>query len=202
MSRKTGSVIYINGPVVKGRNMRAFKMREMVLVGKSKLIGEVISVDENIGTLQVYEESEGLGIEEEIHGLGNPLSINLGPGLLGNIFDGIGRPLDSMTEIDKTFIPEGIGLTSIDFEKEWSVNIKVEKGDKLEEGFVYGTLKETELIQHKLMIPTGLGGKVSDVNTSVKYNLNDTLISLKDKNGNIHEIKMHQKWPVRKPRPV
>src|SRR6056297_927879 len=143
LENNEGKIIYVNGPVVKGENMKSFKMREMVLVGEHKLIGEVISIDEGIATLQVYEETEGLGLDEKIIGLNDPLSINLGPGLLGNIFDGIGRPLDKMKEINENFIPEGIGLTSIDFEKEWEVEFLVENGDNLQEGDFFGKLKET-----------------------------------------------------------
>ncbi len=202
MNSKIGNVIYVNGPVVKGTNMKSFKMREMVMVGKSKLIGEVISIDENIATLQVYEETEGLGLDEEVRGLDDPLSINLGPGLLGNIFDGIGRPLDEMKKIDENFIPEGIGLTSINFEKEWAVEFTVKKGDKLQEGSFYGKLKETELIEHKLMIPPGINGTVMEIKPQGKYKLDDVLLKLKDEKDNINEINMYQKWPVRKPRPV
>lgn len=202
LNPKTGNIIYVNGPVVKGTNMKAFKMQEMVLVGSSKLIGEVISIDGSIATLQVYEETEGLGLDEEIKGLGNPLSINLGPGLLGNIFDGIGRPLDKMKSIDKNFIPEGIGLTSLDFDKEWKVSFTVEKGDNLKEGSIYATVEETELIQNRLMIPPGQRGEVIEVKPEGKYKLDDILIKLKDDDENIYEIKMYQEWPVRKPRPT
>src|SRR5665647_839003 len=101
MSANKGKIVYINGPVIKGIGMSAFKLREMVLVGKSKLIGEVIGIYDDLATLQVYEETEGLELHEEITGLRNPLSMNLGPGLLGNIFDGIGRPLAKINEISK-----------------------------------------------------------------------------------------------------
>ena len=119
MDNLTGRVAMINGPVILGKNMTGFKMREMVLVGDKKLIGEIISIDGDHGTVQVYEETEGLKREEVIVSTGKPLSLKLGPGMLGNMFDGIQRPLKKIRDDFGSFIPEGIGLISIDEEKLW-----------------------------------------------------------------------------------
>src|SRR6056297_2226182 len=202
LENNEGKIIYVNGPVVKGENMKSFKMREMVLVGEHKLIGEVISIDEGIATLQVYEETEGLGLDEKIIGLNDPLSINLGPGLLGNIFDGIGRPLNEIRKIDRNFIPEGIGLTSIDFNKKWDVKFIAEKGEKLSKGQIFAVTKETELIKHRIMLPPDLEGEVDEIKSNGEYTLDDVLIRIKDEKGDVHEIKMYQKWSVRDARPT
>jgi len=202
LENNEGKIIYVNGPVVKGENMKSFKMREMVLVGEHKLIGEVISIDGGIATLQVYEETEGLGLDEKIIGLNDPLSINLGPGLLGNIFDGIGRPLNEIRKIDRNFIPEGIGLTSIDFNKKWDVKFIAEKGEKLSKGQIFAVTKETELIKHRIMLPPDLEGEVDEIKSNGEYTLDDVLIRIKDEKGDVHEIKMYQKWSVRDARPT
>ena len=129
-----GVISGINGPVVTGTNMTAFQMREMVMVGKKKLIGEVIVLDGDIGTIQVYEETEGLMPGEEILSTGMPLSVKLGPGMLKNMFDGIQRPLEKIQEISPVFIPEGIGLMSIDEEKMWDYKARLSVGDTVKPG--------------------------------------------------------------------
>lgn len=202
MPLTNGIISMINGPVIKGENMSNFKMREMVMVGEKKLIGEVISIDGNIGTIQVYEETEGLKVEEPIIGTGKPLSLKLGPGMIGNMFDGIERPLKKINEISNNFIPEGIGLLSIDPDKKWKVSIDVKKGDYLKPGDIYGVVKETSLIDHKLMVPPHKEGKVIEVKENGEYNLEEILIRLEDKNNKNHKLKMYQEWPIRNPRPV
>ena len=128
MQEKQGIVDYINGPVIKAENMQGFKMREMVTVGSKRLIGEVISLDGYNGTVQVYEETSGLKVGEEITSTGKPLSVKLGPGIIGNIFDGIQRPLGLIFDKSGSFIDEGIGLLSIDLTKVWMVTLQVEEG--------------------------------------------------------------------------
>ncbi|MGO1368697.1 V-type ATP synthase subunit A [Senegalia sp. (in: firmicutes)] len=202
MEGKEGIITQINGPVIKGKFMSNFKMREMVTVGKKKLIGEVISLDGNIGTVQIYEETEGLTLDEKIYPTGRPLSLKLGPGMIGNMFDGIQRPLKKINEIEKNFIPEGIGLLSIDEEKLWDVKILVEKGQVLKAGEIFAEVEETSLVTHKVMIPPKINGQVIDVKKSGKYNIEETLLVLKDQKGIEHDIKMYQYWPVRNSRPV
>lgn len=201
MSRES-CIVMINGPVVQADEMASFKMREMVMVGHKKLIGEVIALEGSIGTIQVYEETEGLKIGEPVHSTGKPLSLKLGPGLMGNMFDGIERPLNKIEEISKGFIGEGIGLISIDEDKEWSVNLTVSVGDELVAGEVYGTVQETEVIEHRLMVPPGMGGRVTQVAPSGTYKIEETLLTLKDARGKVYKLKMHQEWPVRQARPV
>lgn len=196
-----GIVQLINGPVVKGANMSSFKVNEMVTVGKMKLIGEVVSLDGEIATIQVYEETEGLKAGEEIISTGAPLSLSLGPGMLGNMFDGIQRPLKRIQELSKDFIPEGIGLLSLDEEKEWDVKIVVKEGDYLKGGMVYAEIQETQSIRHKLLVPPNKEGKVKKVYPDGQYKLNDTVTVLETEKGEAINLTLVQKWPVRIPRP-
>ena len=202
MENIKGKVAAINGPVIVGENMTGFKMREMVLVGQKKLIGEIISIDGDLGTIQVYEETEGLTVGGDIISTGKPLSLKLGPGLLGNMFDGIERPLNKIRDEFGTFIPEGIGLISLDEEKLWDVKLNVKPGDYVKEGQVFGNVQETPLVNHRLLVPIGVKGKVIKVEKDGKYNINHTLVKVEDESGTIHELKMYQEWPVRIARPV
>lgn len=196
-----GTVELINGPVVKGSHMSNFKVNEMVTVGKRQLIGEVVSLDGDIATIQVFEETEGLSAGEQITSTGAPLSLSLGPGMLSNMFDGIQRPLKKIQELSKDFIPEGIGLLSIDEEKEWEVEVTAKVGDELEAGAFYAKVQETQSILHKIMVPPTLSGTVVSVKPSGKYKLNDTIVVIEDALGNQHNLTLVQKWPVRRPRP-
>ncbi|MGE4413233.1 MAG: V-type ATP synthase subunit A [Candidatus Caldatribacteriota bacterium] len=197
-----GKVIYINGPVVKAEHMIDFKVREMVMVGEKKLIGEVISLEGEIGTIQVYEDTTGLRIAEEVYSTGKPLSLRLGPGIIGNIFDGIERPLSKIYAGGGQFIPEGIGLISLDEEKLWNTEITVKKGDLLKSGDVFAHIQETSLIIHKAMVPPGIKGKVIRVVDNGYYTIRDTILIILDEEGNNYELKLAQEWPVRQPRPV
>ncbi|MCL2321617.1 MAG: V-type ATP synthase subunit A [Oscillospiraceae bacterium] len=196
-----GYIFGINGPVVKAKNMTGFKMREMVLVGIKKLIGEIIILEGDYATIQVYEDTSGVRVGESVESTGNLLSLKLGPGLLNNIFDGIERPLEKLNSIRYGFLPEGVGLISIDPDKEWDVDIKVNLSDELKGGDIYATIQETDLILHKLMVPPNISGKVTKVSPSGKYRLEDTIVIIKDKDST-HELKLYQMWPVRIPRPI
>lgn len=197
-----GIVELINGPVVKGSNISSFKVNEMVTVGKRQLIGEVVSLDGDIATIQVFEETEGLSAGEQITSTGAPLSLSLGPGMLSNMFDGIQRPLKKIQSLSKDFIPEGIGLLSIDEEKEWDVEVTAKVGDELEAGAFYAKVQETQSILHKIMVPPTLKGTVVSVLPNGKYKLNDTIVVIEDAFGNKHNLTLVQKWPVRRPRPT
>lgn len=199
---KEGKVILINGPVVKGIGMASFKINEMVTVGKKQLIGEVVSLEGDIATVQVYEETEGLKAEEAIYSTGHPLSLTLGPGMLGNMFDGIQRPLKQIETMSPHFIPEGIGLISLDSKKEWEVKILVKQGDRLEAGNIYAIVQETMSITHRLLVPPSISGVVQMIKPDGKYTLNDTIVSLKREDGTLYELSLAQKWSVRKPRPI
>jgi len=195
-----GIITYINGPVIKAKNMKNFRMREMVAVGEKKLIGEVISIYEDYGTIQVYEETAGLKIGEFVYPTGKPLSVKLGPGIIGNIFDGIERPLNKIKEYSGNFINEGIGLISIDPNKRWKVNFLVKEGEYLEEGQPFAYVEETPLIKHFIMVPPKVKGRVTYVAAEDEYCIEDVILKLQDDKE--YELKMYQEWPVRIPRPV
>lgn len=196
-----GKITMINGPVIRGKNMSNFKMREMVMVGSKKLIGEVIIIEGDIGTVQVYEETEGLQLGEVIISTGKPLSVKLGPGMLGNIFDGIQRPLLEINKINEDFIPEGIGLLSLNQEKLWDVKFTINVGDTVKQGDVFGEVYETSLIKHKLLVPPNIFGIVKEVKKDGSYNIEETLVTI-DTNSTDIDLKMYHEWPVRQVRPV
>lgn len=201
MNKNIGIISSINGPVVKGLHMGSFKVNEMVMVGEQKLIGEVVSLDKDIATIQVYEETEGLRAGEQVLSTGSPLSVTLGPGMIGNIFDGIQRPLTTIQEMSDNFIPEGIGLLSLSEDKQWYVNITVKVGDILNEGDVYATIQETDRILHKLLVPYNVNGTVKKAKISGTYTLNDTIVVIEKENETV-KLSLCTKWPVRKQRPI
>ncbi|WP_025434696.1 V-type ATP synthase subunit A [Peptoclostridium acidaminophilum] len=199
---KAARVAMINGPVVRAEGVRGFKVREMVMVGDKKLLGEVISIDSDKAIIQVYEETEGLKAGEEVVPTGKALSLKLGPGIIGNIFDGIQRPLQKIEKISGNFISEGIGLISIDPDALWQVELKVSEGDELVPGSIYATVQESSLIEHRLMVPPEMSGKVVKVAENGKYRLEDEIVSLEDNNGVTRSLRLYQEWPVREPRPM
>ena len=198
---RQANIIYVNGPVVKANHMEDFMVREMVMVGEKKLIGEIISLEKGLGTIQVYEETSGLRIGEKVQGTERPLSLKLGPGIIGNIFDGIERPLSKIYEKGFKFIPEGMGLISIDEKKSWDVEILVKLGDNLKSGEVFARVQETSMVVHKVMVPPEIKGKVVSAVKSGSYTISDIIVILNE-DGKKYELKMYQEWPIRKPRPV
>jgi len=196
----------VNGPVVKATPMDAFQMREMVTVGPKKLVGEVVKLEGLEGTIQVYEETEGLRIDDGVVGSGKPLSVKLGPGLLGNIFDGIERPLNKMHSNDQGYIDEGVGLISIDLACLWSVRFLVKVGDRVKAGEVFAEVIETELIVHRLMIPSAVEGVVKRVLDDGDYPLSTigVVVDLAADEAQAREVELalYQEWPIRVPRAV
>lgn len=197
------NVIYsINGPVITVKDATDFSMLEMVYVGKERLIGEVISITNQQTTIQVYETTTGLMPGDPVYTTGQPISATLGPGILTNIFDGIERPLKEIAKGAGAFIPTGSDVSSLDEEKLWDVTLKVKVGDRLEGGAIYATCPETPLIEHRCMLLPSLSGVVCEVMPNGQYTVNDTVCKIKDDFGNIHELTLVQKWPIKDPRPV
>ncbi len=197
------SVIYsINGPVVKVKQATEFSMLEMVYVGNARLMGEVISVNKDFTTIQVYETTTGLKPGEPVYSTGNPISVTLGPGILRNIFDGIERPLQEMAKESGAFIATGSNVAPLDVHKKWDVKVVAKVGDEVSGGFIYATCKETELIEHRCMVSPYLSGKVVEVVNDGEYTINDVIMKIEDKDGNIHECTLCQRWPIKKARPV
>lgn len=197
------NVVYgINGPVVTVLKTKSFSMMEMVYVGEQKLVGEVITITDEITTIQVYEETTGLKPGDPVVGTGSPMNVLLGPGIITNIFDGIERPLGAIAEKSGAFISRGVSVPSLDMEKKWDVTIKVKVGDNLTSGQVYATLPETPVIEHRLLVPPNVNGKVKSLAKNGMYKLMDTIVTLELENGQEYNLTLCQKWPIRTPRPV
>lgn len=197
------NVIYgINGPVVTVKQAREFSMLEMVYVGKERLAGEVIGITDAFTTIQVYEETTGLRPGEPVEGTGSPMNICLGPGLLNNIFDGIGRPLKTIEQQSGAFIPRGVNVPQLDPERLWKTVVTVSLGDSVAAGTIYAECPETTIITHKCMVPNGLEGTVSKVYAGEQFRLFDPVIDVTDASGAVHTLTLCQRWPIRTPRPV
>ena len=192
----------INGPVVTIKGETDLSMMEMVYVGKEKLIGEVIGLDKKMTTIQVYEETTGLKPGEPVYSTGLPMSVTLGPGIIGNIFDGIERPLPAIEKKFGAFIGKGAQFSPLDTEKKYKVTLKVKVGDTLSGGEIYAECPETPVITHKIMLSPLLSGTVTEVMPDGEYTVNDTVVKIKDKKGNETELTLLQKWPIRNPRPI
>lgn len=192
----------INGPVVTVKGKTDLQMLEMVYVGEAGLVGEVIGLDDNATTIQVYEETTGLKPGEKVVSTGGPMCVTLGPGIITNIFDGIERPLGALEEHFGAFIGKGTSVSSLDTKKEWDVTVTVSVGEHLKGGDIYATCPETAIITHKVMVPPELEGEVIFCAENGKYRLNDTIIKIKDAKGTEHDLTLCQKWPIRTPRPV
>ncbi len=195
-------IFSINGPVVTVKDSKDFSMLEMVYVGNKRLIGEVISVNDKITTIQVYESTTGLCPGEPVEPTGAPMSANLGPGILSNIFDGIERPLKKIAEQSGAFISEGSNVPSLDTERQFEVTITAKPGDYLKGGDIYATCPETALILHKCMLSPYLEGEVISVKPNGLYTVNDTVVTIKKPNGETEDLTLCQKWPIRRARPV
>ncbi len=190
-----GIIVRISGPVVIAEDVENAKMFDVVRVGKLKLVGEIIKIVGNRSTIQVYEDTSGIRPGEDVQNTGRPLSVELGPGLLKSIYDGIQRPLDVIREKSGNFIGRGITAPSLDPNKTWDFKPIVKKGDEVVPGKIIGTVQETGIIEHKIMVPPNVSGKITKISEG-KMTINDTVAEItsgKDK----FEIKMKQEWPVR-----
>lgn len=200
MELKTGKLYMINGPVVKASNTSSFMMHEVVRVGKIGLIGEIISLEGDRATIQIYEETTGLRIGEPVQSSGKLLSVMLGPGMIGNVYDGIQRPLEVLRSRSGDFLKRGVEVLPIDFKHEWDVEISIKDGDTVKEGQIIATVDETSSFTHRIMIPPGISGIVKNVRTSGRYAV-DTVIAEIDDGNDKYNLTMFQNWPVRTPRP-
>ncbi len=195
-----GRIQGINGPVIKVSGASDFCMQEMVYVGESELIGEVIGVTDEAAIVQVYEDTEGLKIGEVVKNTGSPLCVTLAPGILSNIFDGIQRPLKDIRDRFGSFIGRGVSFNALDTEKKWKTEITAKVGDSVKAGDIIAEVPETSLIMHKIMIPYGISGEITWVAKSSEYTISDCLAKVKTEDGE-KEITMTQKWPIKTERP-
>ena len=203
MAEKTGVIYGINGPVIYLKDAVGFKMAEMVYVGADRLVGEVISLANDITTIQVYEETGGIKPGEIVYGTGDAMSITLGPGILNNIFDGIERPLEAIAKASGKYIARGVAVDSLDPDKLWDVTMKVREGDVICGGAVIAECPETPSIVHRsMMTPMITQATVRKVMPDGKYTVNDTIVTVELPDHTMRELKLAQKWPIRIPRPT
>ena len=200
MAKTEGQIFGINGPVVKVKGSDSFEMQEMVYVGEEELIGEVIGVTSDTTIVQVYEETTGLKKGEKVVGTGGPLSITLAPGILSDIFDGIERPLKDIRNISGSFIGRGVKVSNLDEKKTWNVEFKASVGDYVSGGDIIAVTQETSLIEHRIMIPPHIKGKIEWIASNGNYTIVDTIAKVKCGEETV-DITMKQKWPIKQARP-
>ncbi len=196
---KVGKIIKVSGPLVVAEGMDEANVYDVVKVSDNKLIGEIIEMRGDKASIQVYEETTGIGPGEPVYTTGEPLSVELGPGLIKSMFDGIQRPLEMVKERAGDFLPRGLELPALDRDKKWHFIPTVNIGDHVEAGDIIGTVQETEVVLHKIMVPVGVSGKVKAIQEG-DYTVVDTVCVVEGE-GKEYNIQMMQKWPVRKGRP-
>jgi V/A-type H+-transporting ATPase subunit A len=196
-----GKIIRVAGPLVIAKGLTDVKMYEMVRVGNLELFGEIIGLDKDTCAIQVYEETQGIGPGEPVYPLGEPLSVELGPGIIGQIYDGIQRPLSQLAIKTGDFISRGISLPALDRERKWDFEPRIKIGDYVEGGDILGVVQETSILEHRILLPPNLRGKIIDIREG-SFTVDETIGILEDEKGNRIELKLMHKWPVRYPRPV
>jgi len=195
-----GRIIKVAGPLVLADGMRDCNMFDVVRVSSLNLIGEVIEMRDDIASIQVYEETAGLGPGEPVESTGMPLSVELGPGLIENMYDGIQRPLEGIKALVGSNITRGIQVHALDREKKWDFIAKAKAGDYVEAGDIIGIVNETVVVEHRIMVPYGVKGTIESINEG-SYTVEDTIAVIKKEDGSTVNVQMMQKWPVRVARP-
>ena len=197
---KTGRIVKVSGPLVVADSMDEANVFDVVKVGEKKLIGEIIEMRGDKASIQVYEETSGIGPGDPVITTGEPLSVELGPGLMEAMFDGIQRPLDAfMKAANSSFLTKGVEVKSLNREKKWDFKPVVKIGDKVSEGDVIGTVQETPVVLHKIMVPYKVSGIVKEIKSG-SFTVEEIVCILETEDG-LKELTMMQKWPVRKGRP-
>ncbi len=195
-----GTIVKVSGPLVVAKGMRDANMFDVVRVSKERLVGEIIEMRGENASIQVYEETAGLGPGEPVESTGMPLSVELGPGIIEHIFDGIQRPLVKIREMTGSNITRGIEVDSVDRDVKWDFKPVKKPGDKVENGDIIGTVQETVLIEHRIMIPYGINGTIKSIEEG-SFTVDETVAVVEDAEGKEINLTMLQKWPVRKQRP-
>jgi len=197
---KQGKIVKVSGPLVVAEGLEGARMFDVVRVSEERLIGEIIELKGNRASIQVYENTAGLGVGEPVFTTDEPLSLELGPGLIGSIYDGIQRPLDVIQSIAGDIIPRGIEVPGLNREKKWHFVPKVKVGDKILAGDIIGTVQETEVVEHRVMVPPDIAeGEIVDIKEG-DYTIEEPVGKIKTDSGEVDLI-MKQRWPVREPRP-
>ena len=200
MMMNQGRIVKVSGPLVVAENMRNCNMLDVVHVSKMNLIGEILEIHEDKASIQVYEETSGLGPGEPVVSTNAPLSVELGPGLIENIFDGIQRPLETMRAVSGDNITRGIKVQALSREKKWDFVPVAKPGDRVQTGDIIGTVQENEVFEHRIMVPYGIEGTIESIEEG-RFTIDTPVAKVKTENGNIVDLTMMQKWPVRKERP-
>ncbi len=195
-----GRIVKVSGPLIVADGLGQSEMYDVVRVSNEKLIGEIIELRGDMASIQVYEETSGLGPGEPVFPTGSPLSVELGPGLVESIFDGIQRPLDKIRETAGDRIHRGVAIAPLDHEKKWKFQPIAKKGDAVTAGDYLGSVQETTLVTHYIMVPPGVSGTVESI-ADGEYTIDDIVAKLKTASGEVKELSMLQRWPVRRGRP-
>jgi len=201
----TGTVMKVSGPLVVAENMSGTKMYEVVRVGKDRLVGEIIRLEGDTASIQVYEDTSGLTVGDPLDKTGLPLSLELGPGILDGIYDGIQRPLERIQNISQSvFVPRGVDVPNLDREKAWDYTPKgIKVGDLISGGDIIGSVRENGLFKdHSIMVHPGISGRVKKVLPAGKYPIETNVVEVEDSTGATKGVQLFQKWPVRNARPV
>ena len=200
VSLKTGKIIKVSGPLVVAEGMDEANIYDVCKVGHKGLVGEIIEMRGDKASIQVYEETSGIGPGDPVVTTGEPLSVELGPGLIESMFDGIQRPLDAFMEAaQSSFLTKGISVPSLNRDKKWAFTPTVKVGDEVSAGDIIGTVQETTVVLHKIMVPYGISGKVKSINEG-EFTVEETVCVVETETGD-REVSLMQKWPVRKGRP-
>ncbi len=197
-----GKVDKVIGPVIHAREIDTARMLDLVEVGEDHLVGEIVKLNRGRAVIQVYEDTTGLAPGTNIYSAGVPLSVELGPGLIGTIYDGIQRPLEVIRDSSGQYIQKGIHVPSLDREKKWVFVPVLKVGDEVSGGEIAGKVQETVLIEHRVLVPPGMAGKVTWITDEGEYNVEETIARVEDQSGSVLEVKLSQHWPVRKGRPT
>ncbi|MCP3878499.1 MAG: V-type ATP synthase subunit A, partial [Sulfitobacter sp.] len=199
---RVGRIIEINGPILR-ISMPGGRNGEQIRIGSLDIVGEIIALEGDVAIVQAYESTEGLRPGETVKGLGHPLTVELGPGLLQSIFDGVQRPLNEIARVAGDNIPRGLAINSLDRKREWTFLPcdGIEPGDSIGPGEYLGSVQETETIEHRIMVPPDVRGELIDLAHPGQYSLEDTIAQVRDEHDQVHKLKMYHRWPVRIPRP-
>lgn len=197
--QEVGRIIKVSGPLIVAEGMRNCKMFDVVRVSENNLIGEIIELRDDRASIQVYEETSGLGTGEKVVSTEAPLSVELGPGIISGIYDGIQRPLTKLVETSGDRIDRGVDMPALDHKKKWNFEPKVKAGDNVVAGDIIGVVQETKVVEHRIMVPYGVEGVVKSVKKG-EHTIDDDICVITTAKGDV-KVKMYQKWPVRKGRP-
>ena len=199
MEKEVGRIVKVSGPLIVAEGLKNCRMFDVVRVSDKNLIGEIIELRGDRASIQVYEETSGLGPGEKVESTGMPLSVELGPGIVEGIYDGIQRPLVGLVQKAGNRITRGVSMAALDHEKKWDFNAVMQKGDNVVAGDIVGTVQETKVVEHRIMVPYGVEGTIKEIKSG-SFTIDETVCVVKTAKGDVN-ITMCQKWPVKRGRP-